>query len=172
MLGHNGITSRRWRFSAYVDPSITKSCFNCAIKRLELLYENAEISNSNCMVCCDWNFNHVKMAMKKPADYPTEQHPDSPLPPTGREVQNIDYLYPIELSYDIMKAGVQFCFFNCYHGMWTKTSALSYLKSLCINENMVMSMFIKSHPAAKKLSILIILPFMTILYTQCCGSQE
>ena len=112
MLGHNGITSRRWRFSAYVDPSITKSCFNCAIKRLELLYENAEISNSNCMVCCDWNFNHVKMAMKKPADYPTEQHPDSPLPPTGREVQNIDYLYPIELSYDIMKAGVQFCFFQ------------------------------------------------------------
>ena len=134
MLGHNGITSRRWRFSAYVDPSITKSCFNCAIKRLELLYENAEISKSNCMVCCDWNFNHVKMAMKKPADYPTEQHPDSPSPPTGREIQNIDYLYPIELSYDIMKAGVQFCFFNCYHGMWTKTSALSYLKSLCINE--------------------------------------
>ena len=31
------------------------------------------------------------MATKKPADYPIVQHPDSPLPPKGREIEDIDY---------------------------------------------------------------------------------
>ena len=134
MLGHNGLTSRRWRFSAYIDPLVTKSCNICFKNRINHLCDVPCTTQRQCSQCCDWNFNHPKMGMKKPPDYPSKQHPDSPLPPSGREIDNIELLFPIELSYDILKAGVKFCFLNCYRGMWSKTAALSYLKSLCINE--------------------------------------
>ena len=137
MLGHNGITSRRWRYSAYIKPNITKSCVICAKKRIIFLcnLDNCEGNGDTlCSSCCDWDFNHSKMGVEKPNDYPTQEHPDSPEPPLGREVQGKDLLYPIELSYETLKSGVQFCFFNCYHGVWSKTASLTYLKSLCINE--------------------------------------
>ena len=137
MLGHNGLSSRRWRYSAYIKPNVTKSCSNCAKKRINLLSNISDIDhneNDVCLKCCDWDFTHFRMGVEKPNDYPTKQHPDSPTPPLGREVEGIDLLFPIELSYDILKAGVQFCFFNCYHSIWSKTAALAYLKALCINE--------------------------------------
>ena len=86
MLGHNGLTSRRWRFSAYIDPLVTKSCFICSKNRINHLCDVPYTFQRQCSQCCDWNFHHPKMGMKKPPDYPSKQHPDSPPPPFGREV--------------------------------------------------------------------------------------
>ena len=132
MLGHGGMTSRRWRYSAYVNQSKLKSCQQCFLQRVSTVDEEA---TKFCAHCYDWNYTHPSMCVTKPPDYPTSQHPDSPSPPAGREVNNITYLYPMELTYDILKQGVKFCFFNCYQGYWTKASVMAYLKSIGVNES-------------------------------------
>ena len=91
-------------------------------------------NNDYCSYCYDWDYSHPSMFLSLPQDYPSVQHPNSPAPPPGREVEGITKFHPIELSYDIMLQGVKFCFFNCYHGYWTKMSAMTYLKSIGINE--------------------------------------
>ena len=135
MLGHNGLSSRRWRFSAYINQNKLKSCIVCIKRRLQSINTAFDYNNKVCHLCCDWNYNHPSMKQIKPDNYPSNQHPDSPAPPLGREVLNIKYLRPIELSYQIMMDGVRFCFFNCYHGYWTKASAMVYLKSIGVNES-------------------------------------
>ena len=74
------------------------------------------------------------MKVEKSSEYPCREHPKSPSPPPGREVQNIEFLYPIELTYEHLIQSAKYSFFNCYHNMWTKTSTVVYLKSLGINE--------------------------------------
>ena len=135
MLGHNGLTSRRWRYSAYIDKCQLKSCIRCATRRIKILSGKLYLHENKALDCCwDWNFNHHNMRTLPPDDYPTKQHPQSPEPPKYREVENIQYLRPVDLSYDFLIKGVKFCFFNCFHRIWNKTTALSYLKTLCINE--------------------------------------
>ena len=132
MLGHGGTTSRRWRYSAYVNQSKLKSCRQCLRERIKSSREEASKFCSNCY---DWDYNHPNMCVRKPSDYPCSQHPDSPSPPRGREVENVSLLYPIELTYDVMIQGVRLCFFNCFQGYWTKASAMTYLKSIGVNES-------------------------------------
>ena len=135
MLGHNGLTSRRWRYSAYIDKTRLKSCVICAIRRIKILSGKIYLCDNEEVDCCwDWDFNHYDMNMPLPDDYPTKQHPQSPQAPKNREVNNIRVLKPVALSYDFLMKGVKFCFFNCFHRTWNKTTALAYLKSLCINE--------------------------------------
>ena len=135
MLGHNGLCSRRWRYSAYIDINKLKSCFNCANRRIQILSGKSYLNDMSHLNCCwDWNFEHQDMHILKPDDYPTTQHANSPIPPKEREVLNITKLQPIVLSYDILIQGIKFCFFNCFHREWNKTSTMVYLKSLGINE--------------------------------------
>ena len=138
MLGHNGISSRRWRYSAYITPKVLKSCLHCMSERITALrsenYSEDYNNQNQCRHCSDWNFENPIMKADRPIDYPEEQHPESPPPPCGREVINIKKLYPIEITYDALISGVKFCFFNCYKETWTKHSSMVYLKSLGINE--------------------------------------
>ena len=131
MLGHGGITSRRWRYSAYVNQTKLRSCKKCFTQRVRSMDET---SFDLCSLCYDWNYNHPSMFVPKPPDYPISQHPNSPPPPKGRAVLDVINLRPIELSYELLIDGVKFCFFNCYHGIWTKLSAMTYLKSIGVNE--------------------------------------
>ena len=135
MLGHNGISSRRWRYSAYINQKKLKSCKICLKQRFLKINVASADHPHLCRMCYDWNFNHPSMHEPKPENYPKTQHPDSPVPPAGREVLDIENLHPIELSYPLLIQGVQFCFFNCYHGYWTQASAMVYLKSIGINES-------------------------------------
>ena len=134
MLGHNGTTSKRWRYAAYINSKTTRSCKQCILKRANNLFHSSSNTNNNCMRCCDWNYSHPLMGIYKPDDYPTIQHPDSPTPPPGREILNVQHLYPIELTYSTMIQGVKFCFFNCFHGSWKKVNVMSYMKSMGIND--------------------------------------
>ena len=133
-LGHNGITTRRWRYAAYIDPDSLKSCVRCYRKRIQYLCNGIGSSNRRCIECCDWNYNHSLLESSVPLNYPKKQHLESPSPPEGREVIDIQILKPIEMSYELMKQGVKFCFFNCYHGEWKQVEALVYLKSIGVNE--------------------------------------
>ena len=111
MLGHNGISSKRWRYSAYINVTKTKSCLHCMIRRINALRINVAtyyVETQKC--CCDWDFDSDEMKSDLPTDYPRREHPMSPSPPAGREVEGIQYLYPIELTYEILIKGVQFCF--------------------------------------------------------------
>ena len=135
MLGHNGISTKRWRFSAYLNHQKLKSCKLCMKNRIQSMNNIVPPNEKLCGTCYDWNYDHPAMNENKPHNYPITQHPDSPSPPVGREVLNRSFLYPIELSYEIMKEGVQFCFFNVYHGYRTKASSIVYLKSIGINES-------------------------------------
>ena len=135
MLGHNGISSKRWRYSAYINSNTTRSCKQCILKRSKRLCNlSSNPHNKTCMRCSDWNYSHPLMGMFKPDDYPTRQHPDSPIQPRGREIINLQYLYPIKLTYKKMIDGVFFSFFNCCHGVWKKANVITYLKSIGINE--------------------------------------
>ena len=134
MLGHGGHTSRRWRYSAYVNQKKLKSCSRCMRSRIMSLSGSVSSDKEYCSFCYDWDYSHPSMFSALPQDYPTVQHPNSPLPPPGREVVGITELRPIELNYAVMLQGVKFCFFNCYHSYWTKITAMTYLKSIGINE--------------------------------------
>ena len=135
MLGHNGITSRRWRYSAYINTQKTKSCLRCMLRRVDSLRNDKfTVIKTTQICCCDWDFSNAQMRSVKPPDYPTREHPNSPSPPLGREINENEYLLPLELTYNILIEGAKYSFFNCYHNMWTKTSTVTYLKSLGINE--------------------------------------
>ena len=88
MLGHNGISSRRWRYSAYINQSKLKSCNVCFQRRLESLNVACSQNKFLCRLCFDWEYNHPSMKELKPDNYPSREHPDSPLPPKGREIRN------------------------------------------------------------------------------------
>ena len=132
MLGHNGTNTRRWRYSAYVNPLVTKACISCMAQRIHKLSSFNVNSVNTCTICCDWNFNDSKMCLDKPDNYPKKQHEKSPPPPTGREVLNTNNLFPIEITYAKLIQGVKFSFFNCYHQTWNQANTISYLKALGI----------------------------------------
>ena len=134
MLGHGGTTTRRWRYSAYVNQKKLKSCTRCLRQRIISLNVASTDKTNSCSYCYDWDYSHPSMQTCLPSDYPTTQHPNSPPPPKGREVDGMTKLVPIELTFDVLVQGVKFCFFNCYHGYWTKVSAITYLKSIGVNE--------------------------------------
>ena len=106
------------------------------LRRVESLRNYTFTTTENFQrCCCDWEYLNPGMKVEKPTDYPSREHPNSPPAPAGREVKDIQFLYPIELSYDKLMQGAKYSFFNCYHNVWNKTSTVTYLKSLGINEN-------------------------------------
>ena len=99
MLGHGGNTSRRWRYSAYVNQNKLKSCTRCMRSRIMLLHGKVSSNTEYCSYCYDWDYSHPSMFSSLPPDYPTVQHPNSPPPPLGREVEGITKLRPIESNF-------------------------------------------------------------------------
>ena len=102
MLSHNGISSRRWKYSAYINQNKLKSCVICLKKRLQRLNAAYQSNSFICRYCFDWDYNHPSMKEPKPENHPSNEHPDSPQPSKGREIINTTYLRPIELSYKLM----------------------------------------------------------------------
>ena len=91
MLGHNGITSRRWRYSAYINTKKTKSCLRCMLRRVNSL--RVDIFTESRILqkcCCDWDFNNAQMRSEKPSDYPTTEHPHSPSPPLAVKLMELN----------------------------------------------------------------------------------
>ena len=84
MLGHNGLNTKRWRYSAYITKLKLKSCIKCQRQRINCLLSDRTHNNINQTFCYDWNYNHIEMSRNTPYDYPKHQHSDSLSPPRGK----------------------------------------------------------------------------------------
>ena len=73
ILGHNGTTTKRWGYAAYLNTKYMPSCSLCFKHRLQNIDTTARLT---CYHCCDWNYStncrHIKHPL--PDWYPTKQH--------------------------------------------------------------------------------------------------
>ena len=140
VLGHNGTTTKRWLYSAYINQDKLPSCPQCLKRR----FHNIDATNTlvspsyNCRTCGDWDYDSTSIHLCEsfPHNYPTKQHEESPQAPIGRPINNnstVKGLFPVKLEYKWLKQGCQFSFHNIYHGVWTKANAQTYNQSIGIN---------------------------------------
>ena len=114
ILGHNGITTRRWLYSAYIDQDKLPSCMKCLKSRLKKVSANnnycqttSSTATRNCKSCGDWDLNRKSQHLGHvfPDGYPVDQHDASPDAPIGRPIKmsDKDRLYPVKLEYNWLK---------------------------------------------------------------------
>ena len=142
ILGHNGTTTKRWLYSAYIDQTKLPSCMECLKSRLKKIASNnntcqitLSMSTRNCRTCCDWDFSRKCQSFGH--EFP-EAHDDSPEPPIGRsiKVSHQDRLFPVKLEYNWLKQGCRFSFHNIFHGVWSRQNAYSYHQSIGIKKKL------------------------------------
>ena len=133
VLGHNGLNTRRWRYSAYINQDKFPACHTCVRERIQRIIDmNHRQLNDRCRYCCNWNLESRNRYVTTPVpiDYPLVQHDTSPQPPTHREVINIQCIRPVEITYAWLQQGCKFCFHNVYTNTWNITTAIAYMKAL------------------------------------------
>ena len=133
ILAHNGLTTRRWKYSAYINQEKLPSCKICLLERLQNIWQSDYVKkNDHCRFCSNWNYFSSNQYLKSPVPekYPKEQHPTSPTPPVHREAQKITYLLPVKQTFAWLKQGCRFCFHNVYYNKWNLSMADEYMKSL------------------------------------------
>ena len=143
ILGHAGTTTKRWKYTAYVNQHTLPSCHECFVKRLRA-FGNSSTANKDrsnnvdrCRKCSNWNFLSKSRTIQSflTDKYPRIQQPDSPIPPEGRHVVDTQCLGPKEQNYDWLKQGCRFCFHNVFHKVWNKSISDEYMQSLGLSKN-------------------------------------
>ena len=140
ILGHNGLTTRRWKYTSFIRQDKLPSCKFCLMKRLSqyIVLNNLNHASriSVCQLCCDWDYGSQCRFMKTdlPEKYPRKQHPTSPIPPKFRHVLNIRYLVPVEQTFDWLRQGCRFCFHNVYHQVWNLGTSDEYIRCLGLSQ--------------------------------------
>ena len=141
LLGHGGLTTRRWKYTAFINQEKLPSCKKCCSKRLSryIILRNNNIYKKTgvCQLCCDWNYQSQSHYMKIdiPDKYPRTQHPTSPIPPISREVVNIQHLVPAEQTFEWLREGCRFCFHNVYHQVWNLGTSDEYMRCLGLSQS-------------------------------------
>ena len=145
VLGHTGLTTKRWLYSAYLPSSKMQSCNACFQFRVKVTKINPSFLNAShrrCGRCADWNFDHPAMKVPLPDNYPTSCNIDSPSPHEQRQVERINYLQPMILSFDNLLANAKFIYYNVYKRSFNITNAKAYgravgLSSECIKNTCI-----------------------------------
>ena len=142
VLGYTGNSTRRWLYSSLLDPSKLITCRRCYSRRISNMFDNRTVNKrcNTCAYCCDLNFLSSKPinSFQVPKGYPSKKHELSPTPPTGRDIADTSSrLFPIKLSYLVLKQGLQFALFNFYTHVWTKGETKVYLKLVGIPERVL-----------------------------------
>ena len=120
--------------------AVFPSCRKCRTANLEKLgmqFGKKNTATKACTKCCDWEL--LPSCQKKaslldfpiPADYPTRIAEGSPVPPpVGRDIFGDETKLPIiQLSWDVMKQGCRFAFYQaCRKRGWTKSMTTVYLR--------------------------------------------
>ena len=133
ILGHTGISTKRWMYSAYLPPANMQSCNLCFKWRSQMAKDNPtffNVSNRRCGRCADWNFDHPQMRVDLPDGYPETCHSESPSPQNQRQIERVRHLYPMVLTFNNLKASANFIFFNVYKKTFTQKIAKVYGKSV------------------------------------------
>jgi len=149
MLGHTGLYSKRWKYSALVSSKTLPSCPTCLknlINNINDVYFH-DIHNISCPRCSNWSYDHNNRFNKFeiPKDYPKTALSSSPPPPSLRPVnRTITHLVYMELSYDIMIRACKFSMYNfLYSKNWKKNNVRVYLKTCGISEKYIEENVIK-----------------------------
>ena len=130
ILSHNGTTSKRWMYSAVIAHDTLRSCTRCLRRRVQSLlgiYPSTSTS-CNCCICADWDYSHHMMAQPCSNNYPTTEHEDSPIHPKQRGVRNQRMLPSVKMTYEYLRQGCKYCFFNVFKGYWSITTAMEYMR--------------------------------------------
>jgi len=144
VLSYSGTYSRRWLYSASFAPCKLASCKKCLGARVLRVIDTQPSSNavSRSRVCkrkcADWDFDTTNRILNCsfPTNYPTTEHVDSPLHPSGRGLRcHQKKLPPVKLSYEFLKQACHYCFHNVYHKSWNIGMAETYLKTCAVNES-------------------------------------
>ena len=120
ILGHTGITTKRWMYSAYLPKSTDRQlqscnlCFQHRVNKAKSYPTFTKIFYRRCGHCADWNYDHENMKVLKPDGYPISCHVDSPDPDKDRKLHKVSHLGPMILSFDNLKANARFLFYNLY----------------------------------------------------------
>ena len=133
VLGHTGVTTKRWMYSAYLPSSNMQSCKACFQYRVKVANTNASFfsaSNRRCGRCADWDFDHPQMKVDLPIGYPESFHKDSPPTHIKRQLKVLHQLHPIILSFDNMKASTNFILYNVYKKTFNLNEANTYGRSV------------------------------------------
>ena len=57
ILAHNGYTTKRLKYSAYINQEKLPSCKKCLQQRLSDNWNSvSEINIDSCRFCCNWNY--------------------------------------------------------------------------------------------------------------------
>jgi len=157
VLGFAGNSTRRWLYSSLVDPFKLITCPRCYTRRISKMFDNSNVNkrSNTCAYCCDLNFLSAKPinSFQVPKGYPSKKHELSPTPPTGRDVADnmSTRLFPIKLSYMVLKQGLQFALFNFHTHIWTKSETIVYLKLVGIPKRVLED--VSSHASSQDLFI-------------------
>ena len=160
LLQHNGVNTKRWRYSAYIDYQYLPSCLKCFVQNLSYMKKiqsSCKISKpmveKKCLFCNDYNYSKKgssTLPQPPPDNYPTHEAPNSPNSPHLRSIKDNIQLSPCEITYDWLKEGCIFAFHNVYNNFWSIRETISYLKSLGINESFGrIQIYEKAHSCAK-----------------------
>jgi hypothetical protein len=120
ILGHTGICTKRWMYSAYLPKPTERSlqtcdaCFESRIRKAKINSKFSSMSIRRCGHCADWDFDHHNMKVLKPEGYPTSYNIDGPNPHKERRLCGVSHLPPMILSFDNLKKSAQFLFYNVY----------------------------------------------------------
>ena len=145
ILGHTGLSTKRWMYSALLPDTGLKSCNACFDHRVKQAksYPNFNcVSRRHCSRCADWNYDHPKMTVMTPTGYPSECATDSPRPHASRTVGGVAHLKPLILTFDNLKASAQFIFYNIYRRTFNIAHAKAYGKSAGLSLDCVQTIIV------------------------------
>jgi len=150
MLGHNGLTTPRWRHACYnTEPYKLPSCKSCIKDRVAYLNQSLKsnnitsFTNPSCTKCANWNFMHKIMRCNPPIDYPKKKHSKSPVKPKHRGINKSSKLntniklQSIVLDYSTFKTASIYSIHNFYYKKWNQSKVKSYFQSIGLNKDFV-----------------------------------
>ena len=147
LLGHTGLSSKRFRYAAYPDTNVLPSCSKCfsgllhSILKSKESHEATEIAT--CNKCCNWKYAHSdvwRRAARKLQSYLTsisKESQESVGIPKGREIgvaSGVTYVEPIELNCSSLKQGAELTMEEVGNGHWTATQSKAFLKGMAIRD--------------------------------------
>ena len=157
ILGFTVNSTRRWLYSSLLDLFKLITCFRCYARRISNMFDTSKMNkrSNTCAYCCDLNFIFGKPInlFQVPKGYPSKKHKLSPTPHIGRDVADnmSTRLFPIKLSYILLKQGLQFALFNYHSNTRTKAETKLYLKLVGIPERVLEE--VSAHASSQNLSI-------------------
>ena len=133
ILSHQGSSTKRWMYSELIPRNKLPSCSKCFHIRTQNILKNKDErkKSSICQKCCDWDMNSDKTTshFSPPENYPSKKHPESPMPPRGRDIcKPFEKIPPICVTYEHLISATNFAFWNYLHSVWTKTQTQIYFR--------------------------------------------